>query len=71
MLCLQKKTGVERFSFSGKFDYIIHNLTSLKQFSLIRTAISVLILYLFLLTLDIAGQKVPHAFLVGLVNTEN
>lgn len=71
MLCLQKKTGTECFSFSGKFDYVIHNLTSLKQFSLIRTAISVLILYLFLLTLDIEGQKGPHVLLVGLMNTEN
>lgn len=51
------------FSFLGKSDYTMPNLTSLNQFALM--------LYLFLLTLDIGGWKVLHAFLVGLVNTEN
>lgn len=67
---LQKKKGMGCFYFSGKFYYIIQDLTSLKQSALIRTTTSVLILYLFLLTLDIAAWKVPPAFLVGLVNTE-
>lgn len=75
MLCLLdfralKKNGVECFSFSGKLDYVIPNLTSLKQFALIRTTISVVMFYLFPLTLDTASWKAPHALLVGPGNTE-
>lgn len=75
MLCLLdflalKKNGVECFSFSGKLDYIIPNLTSLKQFALIRTTISVVMFYLFPLTLDTASWKASHALLVGPGNTE-
>lgn len=68
---LEKKNGMECFSFLGKFDYIIQNLTSLKQFAVIRTTISVLIFYLFPLTSDTTSWKVSHTFLVGPGNTEN